>query len=127
MKRIISAGDAVSVVKEQISHNYQEEVFLLCLNGRNDVKSVNLVGLGSDSSVTFPVKAIARIAILDVARSVIIAHTHPNNDSRPSAADIKETERLRSALALFDISLMDHIIISPTDYYSFADESKTEL
>ena len=53
---------------------------------------------------------------------IILVHTHPSGNSTPSTADIKATEKLREALKLFDIELLDHIVIGDGQYYSFADK-----
>ena len=62
-----------------------------------------------------------------MACGVILVHTHPSGNSTPSTADIDATRKLREALKLFDIKLMDHIIIGDGQYYSFADEEVTDV
>ena len=61
------------------------------------------------------------------AAAVILAHNHPSGSPSPSAADIKETTKLKSALDTFSISLVDHIIFAEGRYYSFADEKESAL
>ena len=118
---------AYNAIKPLIKYPEQEELFMICLTRANTIKDIHFVGLGTDSSVLISNKIIARYAVIDMACGVILVHTHPSGNSTPSTADIKATERLREALKLFDIELMDHIIIGDGQYYSFVDEKSTNV
>ena len=118
---------AYNVIKPLIKYPEQEELFMICLTRANTIKDIHFIGLGTDYSVLISNKIIARHAVLDMACGVILVHTHPSGNSTPSAADIKATEKLREALKLFDIELMDHIIIGDGQYYSFVDEKATDI
>ena len=63
------------------------------------------------------------IAINCASSGVIISHNHPSGAMRPSSSDRDITIKINQALELFNIRLLDHIIVSPIrgDYYSFAD------
>ena len=56
--------------------------------------------------------------------AIILFHNHPSGNPLPSKADITETEKLKKACDLFEISLLDHIIIAEDSFYSFADETR---
>ena len=62
-----------------------------------------------------------------MAKAVIIAHNHPSNVLKPSQADLIMTNELNAALLLFNITLLDSLIIGTNDYYSLKDEGKFEL
>ena len=67
-----------------------------------------------------------RILFATVLKSLsvglIIAHNHPSGKLEPSKADIKLTNKIKRAASVFDIRLLDHLIIAPDgDYYSFSD------
>ena len=66
-------------------------------------------------------REVVRAALLYNAEAVIVAHNHPSGVVAPSAADKAVTARLRQALALVDIRLLDHIIVGGRDAYSFVD------
>ncbi len=66
---------------------------------------------GRHDSVTVPVVRIARDAILMGASAVLIAHNHPDGDTRPSPADLSLTRRLAQGLAALDVVLLDHLIL----------------
>jgi DNA repair protein RadC len=64
---------------------------------------------------------VARQALQYNAAAVIFAHNHPSGISEPSHADKQITEKLKQALALFDIRVLDHFIIGDGQPYSFAE------
>jgi DNA repair protein RadC len=74
-----------------------------------------------DSASVYP-RDVAKAALELNAAAVIFAHNHPSGISVPSSADINITRKLKSALELFDIRVLDHIIIGDTTY-SFAESS----
>jgi DNA repair protein RadC len=56
------------------------------------------------------------------AVSIILCHNHPSGNLRPSRADEEITTKIKNAAKYFDITVLDHIIVSTDGYYSFADE-----
>lgn len=69
--------------------------------------------------MTVDYKLIVKRAIEVLASSIIIVHNHPSGVAAPSAEDISVTRRISDAAALFDIPLIDHIIITDGQSYSF--------
>lgn len=67
---------------------------------------------GMPGLITLPVRRIVREALLLDAEQLLMAHNHPSGEARPSRADIEATRRLGRALALFDIRLVDHWIVT---------------
>lgn len=118
---INNSADAERVLRPLFSRPEQEELVMMTVNGRNEAIGYDVVAVGTDIDCPFPVKIICRKAVLDVAHGVIVAHSHPSGNPVPSAADVRQTERLKKALALFDISLMDHIVIAGEKSWSFAE------
>ena len=116
---------AYDVIKPLLKYQEQEELFMICLTRTNEIKDIHFIGLGTDCSVLISNKIIARHAVLDMAFGVILVHTHPSGNSNPSSADIKATEKLREALKLFEIDLVDHIVIGNNQYFSFSEDEVT--
>jgi hypothetical protein len=58
---------------------------------------------------------------------VIISHNHPSGNLQPSEADRQLTRRIKESLKLFDVMLIDHIIVTKGGYYSFAERSESSL
>ena len=66
---------------------------------------------------------ITKAALDTFSSGVILCHNHPSGSPKPSKADVDTTERLRKALQLFDISLIDHIILTEDNAFYFSSES----
>ncbi|MGC9341127.1 MAG: JAB domain-containing protein, partial [Bacteroidales bacterium] len=69
-------------------------------------------------------KIILNKAISRLASAIIICHNHPSGNPSPSQADMRITEKIKSAASTMDITLLDHLIIADDRYYSFSDEGK---
>jgi DNA repair protein RadC len=67
-------------------------------------------------------KLIVSPALHTMACSVIIAHNHPSGKLEPSDMDLKITKKVKAALDLIDVKLLDHFIVTENGYYSFAEE-----
>lgn len=125
MIKIDNSKDAVKAAKDYFTHPEQEECIIICLNNHNEVKDIHFMALGSDTRVVLPKKNIYKQAILDIASSVILMHSHPSGDPTPSAADIRETEDMQKAMRILDMCLMDHIVLGKDSFYSFNDDTIT--
>ena len=92
--------------------DYKHEVFAcLMLDNRNRVITFREMFRGTiDGASVYP-REVVKQALADNAAAVILAHNHPSGISEPSQADIRITERLRKALELVDIRVLDHVII----------------
>ena len=66
-------------------------------------------------------REVVKRAIALHAASIIFAHNHPSGHAEPSAADKSITERLKSALALIDVRVLDHLVIGDSDIISLAE------
>jgi DNA repair protein RadC len=102
---------------QQLEH----EVFsVLFLDNQNYLIEYTEMFRGTiDSASVYP-REVAKAALELNAAAVIFAHNHPSGISVPSSADRNITSKLKSALELFDIRVLDHIIIGDTTY-SFAE------
>lgn len=76
-----------------------------------------------DQAAVYP-REVIRTALLHNAAGVILAHNHPGGDPQPSAADDTLTATLARSLALIDIRVLDHFIVSPHAIYSFAEHGR---
>jgi len=106
---------------ETITHI--ETMKLMLLNRANRVMGITNLSTGGTNGCIIDVKVIFQYAILANASSIILAHNHPSGSLKPSDADIAVTKKVHEAGKLFDIRLLDHLIITPDDrYYSLSDE-----
>ena len=107
--------------------NIQEEFSVLFLNRQNKAIGIYNVSKGGIAGTVVDVELISATAIKTLAQGVIMAHNHPSGNLKPSQADIDITKKLKNALALFDIRLLDSLIITPKgEYYSLADNNMFE-
>lgn len=122
-KNIIhSPADVYRELSSAMRGLQHEECWILYLSRNNRVISREQLSVGGQSETIVEVKSVVRRALDLRASSLILVHNHPSGDPHPGNADIKLTLNLRKALDTFDISLLDHVIVSDGRYYSFADE-----
>jgi len=99
------------------------EVFaVIFLNRANKIKHFEIISSGGMTGTVADPRIIMKKALEEEAVSIILSHNHPSGNLRPSKADQDLTEKIKQAAKYFDISVLDHIIVSNEGYYSFADE-----
>ncbi len=119
--RIKTAEDAAELffkVWDRSTIEHVEEVKLILLNRANRVLGITTVSRGGMSGSIIDTRIILQYAIKANASSVILAHNHPSGNLNPSEADVRITEKVREALKLVEIQLLDHIIINKDEEYS---------
>ena len=82
------------------------------------------VSQGGTAATVVDVKLIMRSALQQLASALILCHNHPSNNLTPSVADDKVTAKIKAAAALFDMAVLDHIIVGEEGYFSYADEGR---
>lgn len=100
----------------------KHEIFgVLFLDNRNRVIAFDEMFRGTiDGASVYP-REVVRAALQHNAAAVIFAHNHPSGVSEPSQADIRITERLKNALQLIDVRVLDHFVIGAS-VTSFAEQ-----
>jgi len=101
-----------------------EEFKVIYLNRANRVLGICHLSSGGLSGTVVDHRIILATALKCLATTIILAHNHPSGNLMPSGSDERVTERIATASRFHDISLSDHLIISPEGYFSFADEGK---
>jgi DNA repair protein RadC len=128
LKKVTSSRDAYDVCKLLYSENtfdWVEEMILICLNRANKVIGYYRISKGGIAGTVADPKVIFTIALNCAGTSsIILSHNHPSGNTKPSDADISITNKIKDAGYLLDISLLDHIIVTEDNYYSFADDDK---
>ena len=107
---------------EQDKLQMQEEAKILLLNRNNNVLGIYSLAKGGLTSCVVDVRIILSIALKTLATGIILVHNHPSGNLKPSQADLDITKKLKNSCDLLDISLLDHLIITKDNYFSFADE-----
>ena len=93
-----------------------EQMWEVCINAKGRVVGAFELATGTATQCVCDVAAVVRNALLCGAYSVILAHNHPSGDSTPSREDISTTDRVKNALKIVGLSLVDHLIIGDGDY-----------
>ena len=114
--------DAYRIIAPFISDCNTEVAYALYLNKNNKIIDKKKIGEGGIDACIIDSKIVIQNAITVLATGIIVSHNHPSGNIKPSQIDIKFTERLKAACEIMDITLLDHLIITENNYYSFADE-----
>jgi len=116
--KIRESYDAVDVIRQFYGDDIEiyESCFILLLNNANMTIGYAKISQGGITGTVVDVRIIAKYAVESLATSVIIAHNHPSGNTKQSEADEQVSKKVREALKLFDIFLLDHIILTKDDY-----------
>ena len=99
------------------------EVFaVIFLNRANRIKHFEIISKGGLTGTVADPRLILKKAVEQDATSIVLSHNHPSGNLLPSRSDEELTRKIKQAASYFDISVLDHIIVSEDGYYSFADE-----
>ena len=119
----IRSADTVARMMAPFLRNLShEECWVLYLNRGSKLIGKEKVSSGGLSSTVIDIKIIVKKAVERLASGLILVHNHPSGNPLPGEQDRTQTEALRKAAAVFDITLTDHVIIGRKKYYSFSDE-----
>ncbi len=123
-KQMSSSQDVYGWFKH-LENSEKEKFIVVCLDVKNRVVCFDIIGMGSVSQCTITPREVVKSAIMSNASSIVLIHNHPSGDCEYSKEDNRLTADLREACKLFNISVLDHVIIGHGEYYSFADKTKT--
>lgn len=116
---ILSSSDAIRALRPIFDGLQHEECWVLFMTSSSRVVERLKISQGGVQATVVDNRLIFKRALELLASRILIAHNHPSGSAEPSQADIALTNRIRAAAELFEIQLIDHIIISATDSYSF--------
>lgn len=105
--------------KKFLASKPKEELFLFCLDEKQQLISVECIKKGDAHSIQFELKDINEAIVRSSASSVFLAHSHPNLNPSPSNADIKTTKIILNFLDMLHIPLLDHVIVAGEEVFSF--------
>lgn len=120
--KINLSADAANIFKPLLSDLPHEEFWVLLLNRNNLVIDKMIISRGGITGTVIDVRIIMKMALECLACSIILCHNHPSGNLIPSEADKEITRKIKDAGKLFDISVLDHVIVGNNSYFSFADE-----
>jgi DNA repair protein RadC len=123
--------DSPQAAADYIRQFYHEDIaiyesfFLLMVNQQNETIAYAKISQGGVTGTVVDPKIIAKYAVDCLSSGVILAHNHPSGTLYPSDADRQLTDKVKKGLSLFDIKVLDHVILTPNGkYYSFANNGQ---
>lgn len=125
-KPIVTSMDAYEILRYYFDPNtiaLQESFVVIFLNNQNFVKGIHRLFVGGIACTIVDIRLIFSIALKSASTSIVISHNHPSGVLKPSQQDLALTKRIREGCQIFEIKLVDHLILSPYgNFYSLADE-----
>lgn len=121
---IHSSQDAYQLFHPLLCDLPHEELWIALMNRSAKVIRKIKISQGGINETSADLRLILKSAINALAAGIIICHNHPSGSIRPSRQDDNLTTRLNNAAKLIEINLLDHIVLTDGNYYSYADEGK---
>jgi len=122
-KQITSSKSVFELMQPVIGELEHEEFWIIYLNNSNKVIQKNQLSKGGITGTLVDVRLVLKNALEVGALGLILAHNHPSGTLKPSEADKNITQKLKLAAQSLDIKVLDHLIITEKEYFSFADEN----
>ncbi len=117
--KVKCTSDVVKIKEVQaIKNAMREHLLFIGLDNKNNVKNISLLGIGTSCNVIIDTKEIIRLALFSASDKIILVHNHPSNSLEPSKADLHFTNVTNEILKVFNIELLDHIIVTEKEHVS---------
>ena len=122
-KMSVRSSAEIAVYIQSLLHGMTNEAFgVVFLNQANKIMHYEGISIGGITGTVADPRIIFRKALAEDAVAIILFHNHPSGNVRPSRQDEELTSKIVQAARLFDIRILDHLIVSDNGYFSFADE-----
>ncbi|GLU44737.1 hypothetical protein Musp01_23610 [Muricauda sp. NBRC 101325] len=125
--KVLNSADIYAIMQQvllrenKIRRN-QEHFWVVGLNHNNKILFVELIGLGASNRVNADPPDVFRMAIYKLASKLILVHNHPSGSHEVTDADITFTDHMLKVGKLIKVEVLDHLVITETNYTSFADQ-----
>lgn len=103
---------------------YIEECWAMYLNNNNRVISVHNISKGGLTETSVDIRCVLEKALLCKATALVLCHNHPSGSIRPSVQDDKLTRQMNEACKVMNLRMIDHLIVTDGQFYSYADEGR---
>lgn len=122
LDKVNSSSSVYTIMKPLLGDLPHEEFYMIYLNNSNKVIYKYPLSRGGMTGTVVDVRIALKKALEHNAVSLIMVHNHPSGKTQPSHADKQLTRKLKQAGELLDLKVLDHVIVTENDYFSFADE-----
>lgn len=119
---ITQSSEVAGFLKSKLQYKKHEVFAVLFLNQANKIMHYEVLSEGGITGTIADPRIILRKALSHDAVNIILCHNHPSGSIKPSRADKELTTKIKEAALLFDMTVLDHIIVSADGHFSFADE-----
>ncbi len=119
---VTQSSEVAQFLKAKLQYKKHEVFAVLFLNQANKIMHYEVLSEGGITGTVADPRIILRKALSHDAVNLILCHNHPSGSIKPSRADKELTAKIKEAALLFDMTVLDHIIVSADGHYSFADE-----
>lgn len=128
---VLNTEDVFKIMREilrrenNIDRN-KEHCWIVCLSNSNQIIMIELISLGSVKATIVEPMDVFSFTLQKQAVKIILVHNHPSGNLQPSARDIAFTDEMNAIADFLKIRLLDHLIISENEYYSFLESGLFE-
>lgn len=118
-EEVHSTTQLAQLYTTKLCHLDKEQLIALYLNARNHIIEEEVISIGTVNASLLHPREVFKPAIRESATALILVHNHPSGSPLPSDSDLAATEQIALAGEVLGIPLLDHIIVSDTDFFSF--------
>ena len=122
--RLSTAEEISAFMQPHFIGLYNERVYALCLDKDCRLVTMQMLCEGDTCNVNLDLRRLASVVLESNTPSIVLVHNHPNEIAAPSNADIRATEMAYWLLHALKVQLSDHVIISNSSYFSFAESDR---
>lgn len=123
LTKVVKSADIVNFLRKIWTDDieYRERFYAVYLNRCNKILGYCLLSMGTSCGTIVEPKMIFQPAISMHASCIILAHNHPSGNTKPSEPDLRLTAKLCKAGQFLELPILEHIILTKSEYYSFSD------
>ena len=122
--KITSSKSVFDIMQPIIGELPHEEFWIIYMNNSNKILLKNQMSKGGLTGTLVDTRLVFKKAMEISSTAIILAHNHPSGTLVPSNADKQLTTKIKRAGETLDVKVLDHLIITGSGYYSFADEGE---
>lgn len=124
--KVQTPKEAADFIRQFYSDDIEifESCFILLISRNNTTQAFAKISQGGTAGTVVEPKVVAKYAVDSLCSGVIIAHNHPSGNLNPSDQDIAITKKINEGLKLFDIALLDHIILTADGHTSLKESGQ---
>ena len=123
MEHVKSFDDADAILRKYINPkqmDLMESFYVILLTSSHRLLGISCIAIGAITGVVTNMHAICQMVILSNSSSLIVAHTHPSGNLKPSKSDIETTKKIKALMDILNVNFLDHIILSSEGSYSMS-------